>query len=355
MIDFSQVPALVWLVIAAALLFDYINGFHDTANAIATVVSTRVMSPRDAILMATVLNFAGAYIMTTFFGGGVAKTVSSGLIDPFGVTQTVVLAAIIGAITWNLITWYYGIPSSSSHALFGGLCGAAIVHAGTDAIIWSEPGSGLVPDGLLWKAIVPIFVSPIGAFLVGMTVMSILYFILQSVQPGGVGRVFRCLQIVSASLMAFMHGSNDAQKSMGIITMALITSGLQEPDDPSQPQIQIWVIASCAVAMALGTSVGGWRIIKTMGHKIMRLEPVHGFAAETSASIIIGLADYFHAPISTTHTITGSIFGVGAAKRLSAVKWSIAQRMVVAWFLTLPASGAVAAASYWVLTVLGLE
>jgi PiT family inorganic phosphate transporter len=277
------------------------------------------------------------------------------LIDPLGVSQTVVLAAIIGAITWNLITWYYGIPSSSSHALFGGLCGAALVHAGTDAIIWSEPSGGIVPNGLFWKAIVPIFLSPIGAFLVGITVMTLLYVVLQSVQPGGVSRTFRYLQIISASMMAFMHGSNDAQKSMGIITMALITSGLQVPADPSKPVIQIWVIALCALAMALGTSVGGWRIMKTMGHKIMKLEPVHGFAAETSASIIIGLADHFHAPISTTHTITGSIFGVGAAKRFSAVRWGVAERMVVAWFLTLPASAIVAAVSYWILRAMHLE
>ncbi len=350
---FGEWTILVVLVIFAALAFDYINGFHDTANAIATVVSTRVLSPRDAILMATVLNFAGAY----WSGGKVAKTVSSGLVDPTGVTQTVVLAAIVGAIAWNLITWYYGIPSSSSHALMGGLCGAAITHAaGLDVLIWTrdKPGS-LVPDGLLWKAIIPIFLSPLGAFVVGMTVMWLIFFLFQTAQPGRVGRVFRWMQIASSAMMSVMHGSNDAQKSMGIITMALFTQGLMPDADPKSLAPPAWVIGACALAMAAGTSVGGWRIIKTMGHKIIKLEPVHGFAAETSAAAIIGLADFYSAPISTTHTISGAIFGVGAAKRLAAVRWAVAERMVVAWFLTLPASGIVAAITYWLLTLCGLE
>ncbi|RIK76451.1 MAG: anion permease [Planctomycetota bacterium] len=350
---FGEWTILVVLVIFAALAFDYINGFHDTANAIATVVSTRVLSPRDAILMATVLNFAGAY----WSGGKVAKTVSSGLVDPTGVTQAVVLAAIVGAIAWNLITWYYGIPSSSSHALMGGLCGAAITHAaGLDVLIWTrdKPGS-LVPDGLLWKAIIPIFLSPLGAFVVGMTVMWLIFFLFQTAQPGRVGRVFRWMQIASSAMMSVMHGSNDAQKSMGIITMALFTQGLMPDADPKSLAPPAWVIGACALAMAAGTSVGGWRIIKTMGHKIIKLEPVHGFAAETSAAAIIGLADFYSAPISTTHTISGAIFGVGAAKRLAAVRWAVAERMVVAWFLTLPASGIVAAITYWLLTLCGLE
>jgi PiT family inorganic phosphate transporter len=351
----GQWTILVILVVVAALAFDYINGFHDTANAIATVVSSRVLSPRNAILMASVLNFAGAYAMVTWFGGGVAKTVSSGLIDPGGVTQAVILAAILGAIVWNLITWYYGIPSSSSHALFGGLCGAAFVHKGLEVIIWQRPSSGLVPDGLIWKAIVPIFVSPIAAFIVGITLMTLIYYLFRNAQPGKVGIVFRVLQIFSSALMAFMHGSNDAQKSMGIITMALITARIQVPVDPEHPTIHPLVMAACALAMALGTSVGGWKIIKTMGHKIIKLEPVHGFAAETSASIIIALADHFSAPISTTHTISGSIFGVGAAKRLAAVRWAVAERMVVAWFLTLPASALVAALTFWLLTLAGLK
>lgn len=350
---YGEWTILVILVIVAALAFDYINGFHDTANAIATVVSTRVLSPRDAILMATVLNFIGAY----FSGGKVAKTVSSGLVDPTGVTQTVVLAAIIGAIVWNIITWYYGIPSSSSHALMGGLCGAALTHAGIEVLIWTreKPGS-IVPDGLLWKAIIPIFLSPLAAFIVGMTVMWLIFFLFQTAQPGRVGRVFRWLQIGSAASMSLMHGSNDAQKSMGIITMALFTQGLLHPGaDPTSLAPPAWVIAACALAMAMGTSVGGWRIIKTMGHKIIKLQPVHGFAAETSAAVIIGVADHFSAPISTTHTISGAIFGVGAAKRLAAVRWAVAERMVVAWFLTLPASAAVAAITYALLNVCGLE
>lgn len=349
---FGEWTILVILVIFAALAFDYINGFHDTANAIATVVSTRVLSPRDAILMATVLNFIGAY----WSGGKVAKTVSSGLVDPTGVTQTVVLAAVIGAIVWNLITWYYGIPSSSSHALMGGLCGAALTHAGWQVLIWTRDNpKSVVPDGLLWKAIIPIFLSPLAAFLVGMTVMWIIFFLFQTAQPGKVGRVFRWLQIGSAAAMSVMHGSNDAQKSMGIITMALFAQGLLPDADPKSLAPPPWVIGACALAMAAGTSVGGWRIIKTMGHKIIKLEPVHGFAAETSAACIIGIADYYSAPISTTHTISGSIFGVGAAKRLAAVRWAVAERMVVAWFLTLPASAIVAALTYFLLTLCGLE
>jgi inorganic phosphate transporter, PiT family len=344
---------LVILVVIAALAFDYINGFHDTANAIATVVSTRVLSPRDAILMATVLNFAGAY----WSGGKVAKTVSSGLVDPTGITQTVVLAAIMGAIVWNLITWYYGIPSSSSHALMGGLCGAAITHAaGFGPLIWiRENPNSVVPDGLLWKAIIPIFLSPLGAFIVGMSVMWLIYLLFQTAQPGKIGRFFRWMQIASSAAMSLMHGSNDAQKSMGIITMALFAQGLLPDADPTSLAPPPWVIGACALAMAAGTSVGGWRIIKTMGHKIIKLEPVHGFAAETSAAAIIGVADYYSAPISTTHTISGAIFGVGAAKRLAAVRWAVAERMVVAWFLTLPASGIVAAITYWLLSLMGLE
>ncbi|MEX2188207.1 MAG: inorganic phosphate transporter [Pirellulales bacterium] len=349
---YGEWTVLVILVIVAALAFDYINGFHDTANAIATVVSTRVLSPRDAILMAAVLNFIGAY----FSGGKVAKTVSSGLVDATNVTQSVVLAAIVGAIVWNLITWYYGIPSSSSHALMGGLCGAAITHAGFDVLIWTrdKPGS-VVPDGLLWKAIIPIVLSPLAAFLVGMTVMWIIFFLFQTAQPGRVGRVFRWLQIASAAAMSLMHGSNDGQKSMGIITVALFAQGLLPGANPESLSPPAWVIAACALAMAAGTSVGGWRIINTMGHKIINLQPVHGFAAETSAALIIGVADHFSAPISTTHTISGAIFGVGAAKRLAAVRWAVAERMVVAWFLTLPAAALVAAITYGALRLCGLE
>jgi PiT family inorganic phosphate transporter len=363
---------LLAMVIVLALAFDYINGFHDTANAIATVVSTRVLSPRNAILMAAVLNFGGAMLHTE-----VAKTVASGIIDldqaqldrtAGSTTQTngvkvekmrpqiVVMAGLIGAIFWNLLTWYYGIPSSSSHALIGGLCGSALAYGGGHVIIWyKDPKPGdWQPQGLVFKVLIPIIVSPVGAFLIGFIVMTIIYVIFAKAHPGRVGRVFRYMQIASSALMAAMHGSNDAQKSMGTITMAIasyqiamLPVGQSIPPEFQNPEIPTWVKLACAIAMAFGTAAGGWRIIRTMGHKIIKLEPVHGFAAETSASIMIMLADYFRAPISTTHTISGSIFGVGAAKRFSAVRWSVAEQMVMAWILTLPAAGAVGALSFY--------
>jgi inorganic phosphate transporter, PiT family len=336
-----DLPMLIVLTVIAALVFDFINGFHDTANAIATVVSTRVLSPRVAILMASVLNFAGALLTT-----GVAKTVAGGLVDAQAVDPLVVLSAVVGAIIWNLITWYYGIPSSSSHALFGGICGAGLAFGGPDIILWK---------GVVQKVLIPIVASPLGGFLIGLIVMKAIYILFANSHPGGVGKVFRHMQVFSAGLMALSHGSNDSQKSMGIITMALVSRNLLTPADPTSPDIPLWVILSCAVMMALGTSMGGWRIIKTMGHRIIRLEPVHGFAAETSASAVIMLADYFHTPISTTQVISGSIFGVGASKRLSAVRWGVAEQMFIAWILTLPASGGFAAATYYILRACGVS
>lgn len=339
--SFTDLPLLLLLTIFAALLFDFINGFHDTANAIATVVSTRVLSPRTAILMASVLNFAGA-LMTT----GVAKTIAAGLVDSQAISALVVPSAVLGAIVWNLITWYYGIPSSSSHALFGGICGAALAYGGPDVVLW---------NGVVNKILIPIVASPLGGFLIGLVVMKAIYILFADAHPGGVGRVFRHMQVFSAGLMALSHGSNDSQKSMGIITMALLSSNVLTPENPANPSIPLWVILSCAVMMALGTSMGGWRIIKTMGHRIIRLEPVHGFAAETSASAVIMLADFFHTPISTTQVISGSIFGVGASKRLSAVRWGVAEQMFVAWLLTLPASGLFAAGVFYLLNALGVK
>jgi PiT family inorganic phosphate transporter len=438
---------LLVLVVVCALLFDYINGFHDTANAIATVVSTRVLSPRNAIIMAACLNFLGA-----LFSTHVAVTVASGLVDTArfqsvdlhqpaafatklkkhadpvshflaeqssqetqkllagyaadsipapelraaliddlnriitrtdfysaerftGITlpektvekavkiatlkpaerantnrallekayveelgsnqhgfQVVILAAIVGAIVWNLITWYFGIPSSSSHALIGGLCGAAIIHGGLHAVLWG---------GIVNKVLIPLVGSPVMGFFLGFLIMSLIYKTLSHVHPGRVSAVFRHLQIVSAAAMAFTHGLNDAQKSMGIITMALVSARIL-----SEPVVPTWVVLSCSTVMALGTSVGGWRIIKTMGHKIIRLDPVHGFAAETTSAIVLFVTSHFGMPVSTTHTISGSIFGVGASKRLSAVRWGVAQTMVMAWVLTLPAAGIVAALAY---------
>jgi PiT family inorganic phosphate transporter len=268
----------------------------------------------------------------------------------------VVMAGLIGAIAWNLFTWYYGVPSSSSHALIGGLCGAALAYGGGNTIIWyKDPKPGdWQPQGLVFKVLIPIVVSPVGAFIIGFVVMSLIYFLFSRAHPGRVGRIFRYLQITSSALMAAMHGSNDAQKSMGTITMAIasyhiamLPTGQPVPKEWSNPEVPTWVKIACAVAMACGTAAGGWRIIRTMGHKIIKLEPVHGFAAETSASLMIMLADFFRAPISTTHTISGSIFGVGAAKRLSAVRWSVAEQMIIAWVLTLPAAGLVGALSYY--------
>ncbi len=450
-----SVTLLVVLIVVFALAFDYINGFHDTANAIATVVSTRVLSPRNAIIMAACLNFVGALASTQ-----VAKTVASGLVDTArfqmvdlrqpgafaaklkspadpvsryvaewlspetahllvqypgaaepskelqaglvadlnrviqradlyaaerfaGVTltakmvdkgeksgklkpeelanhnrallekaypdelasnqhvfQVVILAALLGAIAWNLITWKYGIPSSSSHALIGGLCGAAIIHGGLKFVLW---------EGIFHKVLIPLVGSPMMGFILGFLLMTVIFKTLSHVHPCRVSASFRTLQVLSAAAMAFTHGLNDAQKSMGIITMALVSSRIL-----AEPVVPMWVVLSCAAAMAFGTSVGGWRIIKTMGHKIIRLEPVHGFAAETSSAIVLFVTSHFGMPVSTTHVISGSIFGVGSSKRLSAVRWGVAQSMVMAWVLTLPAAGLVAALAYEGLILIGL-
>ncbi len=339
-----EISVLIILIVIFALTFDFINGFHDTANAIATVVSTRVLTPRTAILMSAALNLVGA-----FFTSAVAKTISGGLVTH--ADQTMILAAIIGAIVWNLITWYFGIPSSSSHALVGGLIGAAIVYGGAHNVIWISAKDGLsiaAKDGLVNKVILPLIFSPLVGGLIAFVLMTAIYGLFAHVHPRRVGSTFRALQVFSAAFMSYSHGSNDAQKSMGIITLALVSQHLLS----AKAGIPPWVIVSCATAMALGTAAGGWRIIKTMGHKIIRLEPVHGFAAETSASIVILLSSHFGAPVSTTHVISGSIFGVGAANRLKAVRWGVAQRMVIAWGLTIPAAALVAGLSYQALMFL---
>ncbi len=327
---------LVILIVVCALLFDFINGFHDTANAIATVVSTRVLSPRAAILMAASLNFVGALCFTK-----VAETIAKGLV--LGATQHVILAAILGAIAWNLLTWYFGIPSSSSHALVGGLIGAAWIHGGSAAIQW---------QGVRDKVLLPLITSPLSGFVIGLALMTGILLFFSHTHAQRTGRTFRQLQIFSSAFMSFAHGSNDAQKSMGIITLALVSySGHSLAKAP----VPVWVKLTCAVAMALGTSMGGWRIIKTMGHRIIRLDPVHGFAAETTASLVILYATLTGKTVSTTHVISGSIFGVGAAKRLSAVRWQVAQNMLIAWVLTFPAAAVVAALSYLGLSVLGIR
>jgi PiT family inorganic phosphate transporter len=318
------------LVIVAALAFDYINGFHDTANAIATCVSTRALTVKSAIFMAAFLNFAGAMISTK-----VAATIGKGIVDKDNVTQMVVLAGILGAIIWDLITWYYGLPSSSSHAIIGGIIGAVMAHAGSAALHWAG----------LKKIILALIISPIVGTLFGFIFMVIIYWVFRNKAPSGLNKGFRRLQIVSAAFMAFSHGTADAQKSMGVITMALLSYGLIPAFE-----VPTWVKISCAIAMGLGTAAGGWRIIKTVGHDFVKLQPVHGFCVETaSAGVIMGAAS-IGMPVSTTHVITSTILGVGLSKRMSAVNWAVAQRILVAWVLTIPASAIVAYASYLLLS-----
>jgi PiT family inorganic phosphate transporter len=389
------------IVIAAALAFEYINGFHDAANAIATVVSTKVLSPRVALLYGAILNFFGA-----FFGTHVAKTIGSGIVDKVAVTQEVILCALLGAIIWNLLTWFFGIPSSSSHALIGGLLGAAIAHN----------GFGIVQlDGLINKVIIPMFTSPLIGFCLGFSLMLALLWMFAKASPEKINKQFKRLQVFSAGIMAFSHGSNDAQKIMGIITLSLITFSfvtLELKDKPVSydshtqqavvmlekdcyaatraealtgdsasmatmidydrnthlAEIQLsngevlknikidnvqkdfivptWVIFICAVTMGLGTMAGGWKIIRTLGDKVLKLKPIHGFAAETTAATTILTASYFGIPVSTTHIISTAIMGVGSTIRFSAVKWGLVGNIVLAWFLTIPVCAILAAVLY---------
>lgn len=341
---------LVLLVILATLVFTYTNGFHDTANSIATVVSTKVLTPRQAIFLATVFNLAGALA-----GTAVANTVGKGLVNTAYVTMGTLLAAMLSAIAWNLLTWYFGLPSSSSHGLIGGLCGAALASAHGDwsVIIWSscDPKT-LAKGGILYKVIVPMLTSPVAGFILGFMIMSILYLGLRNWKPSTVHKVFGRLQIVSASYMGLGHGLNDAQKTMGIITLALFTAttaGKLNNLPPylaflhtSEFKVAIWVQILCGVTMAAGTAAGGWRIIRTLGHKMVRLQPVHGFAAETTAASILSITAVLGMPVSTTHAITTSIMGVGVAKRFSAVKLGLVERIVWAWIFTLPVAGLLA-------------
>ncbi len=327
--------SLLICVIITALVFDYINGFHDAANAIATVVSTGVLPIRTAVLIAGVLNFVGAIT-----GTAVAKTIASGFADPAIVTQSVVLAALIGACIWNLITWWYGIPSSSSHALIGGLAGAVVAKAGTAAFRWSA---------LYEKVLIPLVASPLLGFTVAFILMIGLLWIVRNRTPKTVHKASRRLQLASACTMAFAHGSNDAQKSMGIITLALLAfvhgghgGNLPAWFLPKGDHVPTWVIVACAGAIALGTMAGGQRIIKTMGSKIIRITPIQGFAAETAGALTILGASHFGVPVSTTHVINACIMGVGASKRVSAVRWGVAGNILTAWVLTLPLSAAMA-------------
>jgi PiT family inorganic phosphate transporter len=322
-------------VIVMALVFDFINGFHDAANAIATVVSTGVLSVRAAVVLAGVLNFVGGIA-----GTAVAKTIASGFADAGDVTQAVVLAALMGATAWNLLTWWWGLPSSSSHALIGGLCGAVVAHAGLSAFKW---------DALVKKVLVPIVVSPAVGFLLAFMFMLGLLWIVRRWRAATVESSSRKLQLVSAASMAFSHGSNDAQKAMGIITLALVayaTAGHEMPGwmlPEGEDGVPQWVVLVCAAAIGLGTMAGGQRIIKTMGSKIIRITPLQGFAAETSGAVTILAASTVGIPVSTTHVISSCIMGVGAVKRLSAVRWGVAGNIVTAWVLTIPLSAGMAA------------
>ncbi|MFM7055588.1 MAG: anion permease [Planctomycetota bacterium] len=353
---------LIFLVILIAVVFEYINGFHDTANSIATVVATRVLSPRQAVVLAALTNLIGA-----LWGTAVAKTIAAGLVETSVVTQEVLLCALLGGIVWNLVTWYVGLPSSSSHALIGGLIGASVAAAGSwRVVIWSQPDGRhwYQHKGLLWKVIVPMISSPLCGFLLGLLIMGLLYFLLQNWRPRTVSLVFGRTQMLSAGAMGFMHGTNDAQKTMGIIALALVagtSSGQFDdlpqwlsflrttlPENTREFQIATWIKLLCAVVMAAGTAAGGWRIIQTLGHKMVRLQPVHGFAAETSSAAVIGVASALGIPVSTTHNISASIMGVGSAKRLSALNWPIVEKMAWAWVLTIPVSATIS----WLLIML---
>ena len=318
---------LVWLVVFLALAFDYINGFHDTANAIATSVSTRAIEPKKAIMMTAALNFRGAMVST-----GVAKTIGGDIVMSASLINSgIISAALIGAITWNLLTWYWGIPSSSSHALIGGIIGAVGWSVGFDAL--NEAG--------ILKIFLALILSPMVAMIGGYIVMKVLLLIFGRFSPIVLNDRFRSMQIVSAVMMAFSHGSNDAQKAMGIITLTLLSGGFIDTLD-----VPLWVKLCCATAMAMGTAVGGWKIISTMGTKIFKLETINGFAADLNSAITIFTATFLHLPVSTTHVVSGSLLGVGSSKRLKAVNWGVARSMVLAWFVTIPLSGIVAAIAY---------
>jgi PiT family inorganic phosphate transporter len=318
-------------LIGLALIFDFMNGFHDAANAIATVVSTGVLKPQTAVAMAAVFNFTAIFVM----GVHVAATVGKGTIDPNVVDQYVIFGALVGAIIWNIVTWYGGIPSSSSHALIGGLVGAAVAKSGTGALI----GGGLL------KTVLFIVVSPVMGFVLGSIMMLIVSWLFVKSTPRKVDTWFRRLQLFSAAAYSLGHGGNDAQKTIGIIWMLLIVAGVSSTADTAPP---LWVIVSCYTAISLGTLFGGWRIVKTMGQKITKLKPVGGFCAETGGAITVFIATFMGIPVSTTHTITGAIVGVGSAQKMSAVRWGVAGNIVWAWIFTIPASAFMAAVAWWI-------
>ncbi|MGY3265186.1 anion permease [Lysobacter sp. HA35] len=370
---------LVLVVVAVALVFEYINGFHDTANSIATVVATKVLSPMQAVMLAAGTNLFGA-----LWGTAVAKTITSGIVDAhvIEISSQLVLCALMGGIVWNLITWAMGLPSSSSHALIGGLCGAALAAARGNwhAIIWAEhKDPWFKSGGVLWKVVIPMVTSPLIGFIVGFLIMGLLYAIISGMASAGgplrrlarprpVNWFFGKAQVVSAAAMGFAHGSNDAQKTMGIIAITLL--GAQSAGTLNElpswlaflhptanamatKDIDTWIKVSCALVMAAGTAAGGWRIIKTLGHKLVKLQPINGFAAEASAASVILTASALGIPVSTTHNISATIMGVGTAKRSNSIRWTVVERMVWAWILTIPAAGGIAWLSYEALRALG--
>lgn len=368
---------LVLLVILAALVFEFINGFHDTANSIATVVATKVLSPGKAVILAAVMNLIGA-----FYGTAVAKTIASGLIDTdvVMVTSQVILCALAGGITWNLITWWKGLPSSSSHALIGGLCGAALAAAHNDwaALIWSKIGDGgwTSNKGVLWKVVVPMVSSPIAGFTLGVLILGAIYALIwgfskaggslaRMVRPRWVNAIFGKAQLASAAYMGFAHGSNDAQKTMGIIALSIFgaqaTGTLDNlpawahflHPDGGEKDIDSWIVFTCALVMAAGTAAGGWKIIKTLGHKMVKLQPIDGFAAETASATILVTAAHFGMPVSTTHSISTAIMGVGFGKNPRALKITVIERIIWAWILTIPAAGGVAYGLFRLIEALG--
>jgi PiT family inorganic phosphate transporter len=321
--------ALLVLVVVVALGFDFTNGFHDTANAVATSVSTRALTPRMAVLIAAVANLAGAFVTTA-----VAKTVGKGIIDTGLANDKTVLAALLGAITWNLITWWLGLPSSSSHALIGGLVGAALVQSGSAGVQW---------HGLFHSVLIPALFAPVIAFVAAFGLLLAIFWIFFRVAVGVANRTFRLGQLASGTFVAFTHGANDAQKTMGVIALALFTHGTID-----HFYIPTWVKIAAGVAIGAGTYVGGWRIMRTLGQRVFDMEPASGFAAQTSAGATIYLATHLGYPLSTTHVISGAVMGAGATKRFSAVRWGVAGNIVTAWILTIPAAGLVAAACYWI-------
>jgi inorganic phosphate transporter, PiT family len=331
----SEQDLILYIVVGTALAFDFTNGFHDTANVVATSISTRAMSPRLAVGYAAALNFAGAFISLE-----VAATVAEDIVDPEAITTTIVFAGLVGAIAWNLITWYFGLPSSSSHALIGGVVGSSFVAVGADAIFG---------EGVLGKVLIPAVIAPVLAFAAGAIAITVCYWVVGNLRPGPVTRGFRLGQVASGGLLALAHGTNDAQKTMGVIVLALVASGERSAD----AGVPTWVVVSAATAIALGTYTGGWRIIKTMGTRIIKMDAAQGFSAQGAGAAVILTSSQFGFPLSTTQVISGGVMGAGAGKRLSAVRWGVAGNIVVAWLLTLPAAAAIGGLTYGVTQIFG--